>query len=346
MAAYYDISNWNEKPWFGTKGSRNKIVVENPITGKSFYFKTSLLKPDKDYKYEYWSEIIASEIGKILEFDILRYDLAFHKTEMGCISEFMNTEGESELTEGIQYLTGYNNAYKPALKESKKDYTFQFLCDALKSFDFKAYINELIKVIIFDSLVGNSDRHQENWGIIIYSQEAINLYKKEAKNKSHKYFHRLLLKLIGWMFENLPYLPNPKKIKFHSLMPNKFAPIYDSGSCLGRELLDEKVEQMLLDENQLNAYIKRGTSEIHWKGKKVSHFELIRKISKQYPDVVKTEIQRISSIFNLEEISRIVNEIDRPLPSDKLDFKLPDDRKRLMIKMVSLRYSQLIKILD
>jgi len=346
MAEYFDISKWNEKLWFGTKGSRNKFVVENPKTGKSFYFKTSLLKPDKDYKYEYWSEIIASEIGQFLEYNILRYDIAFHKTEMGCISEFMNTEGESELTEGIQYLTGYNNAYKPTLKESKKDYTFQFLCDALKSFDFKGYINDLIKIIIFDSLIGNSDRHQENWGIIIYSKEAVKLYKKEAKNKTYKYFHRILLKLFGWIFENLPYIPNPLKIKFHSLMPNKFAPIYDSGSCLGRELLDEKVKQMLSDENQLQTYIKRGTSEIHWKGKKISHFELIRKISKHYPDVVKAEIQRIKSIFTEAEISRIINDIDKQLPTDKLEYKLPEDRKKLMIKMVSLRYIELIKILD
>jgi hypothetical protein len=265
---------------------------------------------------------------------------------MGCISEFMNTEGESELTEGIQYLTGYNNAYKPALKGSKKDYTFQFISEALKSFDFATYINEVIKIIIFDSLIGNGDRHQENWGIIIYSKEAINLYNKEAKNKRYKYFHRLLLKMFGWIFENFPNMPNPLKIKFHSLMPNKFAPIYDSGSCLGRELLDDKVKQMLLDENLITAYIKRGTSEIHWKREKVSHFELIQKIAEHYPDVVKAEIQRIKSIFNEAEISRIINDIDKSLPSDKLDFKLPDDRKKLMIKMVSLRFSELNKILD
>jgi hypothetical protein len=346
MAEFYDISNWNEKPWFGTKGTRNKSVVENPETGISFYFKTSLFKPDKDYKYEFWSEIIASEIGHFLGFKVLRYDIAFHKTEMGCISEFMNTEGESELTEGIQYLTGYNNAYKPALKSSKGDYTFQFICEALKSFNFNSYIDEIIRIIIFDSLIGNGDRHQENWGIIIYSKEAIQTYHKEAKNKKYKYFHRLLLKMFGWIFENLPSLPNPLKIMFHSLMPNKFAPIYDSGSCLGRELRDAKVKQMLSDEKQILSYILKGTSEIHWKGKKVSHFELIKKISEKHPEIVKTEIQRIKSIYNESNISKIITDVDIKLPQDKGEFKLPEERKKLMIKMVSLRFKELSKLLD
>ena len=102
MAEYFDISDWNEKPWFGTKGTRNKTVVENPETGANCYFKTSLLKPDKDYKYEFWSEIIASEIGQFLGYNTLKYHIAFHKNEIGCISEFMNKEGESELTEGAK----------------------------------------------------------------------------------------------------------------------------------------------------------------------------------------------------------------------------------------------------
>lgn len=346
MASYFDISEWNEKPWFGTKGSRNKFVVENPENGVNCYFKTSLLKEDKDYKYEFWSEILASEIGQYLEYDILKYDIAFHKTEIGCISEFMNTEGESELTEGIQYLTGYNTAYKPDSKESKKEYTFQFICDALKSFDFKNYIIDLIRIIIFDSLIGNGDRHQENWGILTYNKEAIALYKKEAKDGNHSFINRYFFRLFAWLLKNFPRISKKIRIKLHSLMPNKFAPIYDSGSCLGRELLDEKAEQLLKDEQQLVAYIKRGTSEIHWEGKKLSHFDLIRKIRSQYPDEVNQEIGRIMSIYDEDEIVQIVNQIDNNLPQNLKQFHLPDNRKKLIIKMVSLRYNELIKILN
>lgn len=346
MAEYFDISHWNDKPWYGTKGSRNKSVVENPETGVNCYFKTSLLKENKDYKHEFWSEIIASEIGQFLQYNILKYDIAFHKTEMGCISEFMNTEGESELTEGIQYLTGYDTAYKPNTKESKKEYTFQFICDALKSFDFKDYISELIRIIVFDSLIGNGDRHQENWGIITYNKEALELYRRESKNRSHRLINRLYFRLLVSILKHFPNISKKAKIKLHSLLPNVFAPIYDSGSCLCRELLDNKVGQLLKDEQQLKAYIRRGTSEIHWEGEKISHFDLIRNIHNQYPEEIDAEIRRIESIFNETEIASIVDDVDKHLPEDKMQFCLPEDRKELIFKVVSLRYKELIKILN
>ena len=345
MADYYDISSWNEKPWFGTKGSRNKRVVENPITGKYFYFKTSLFKPDKDYKYEFWSEIIASEIGTLLGFNVLKYDIAYCNGEIGCISEFMNTEGENELTEGIQYLTGYNTAYKPSKKESKKEYTFQFICETLNSYEFQQYIPDIIKIIIFDSIIGNGDRHQENWGIITDNSSAVRLYKTEAGKKGQKLITRLTLKVFAWVMQNVPNFPVKLRIKYHRFMPNRFAPIYDNGSCLGRELLDKRETELLADESQLINYIQRGTSEIHWESKKLSHFELIKKISIDYPEVVKAEITRIKNLFNEVEVAKIINKIDSELPLDKIHFGLPEERKRLIIKMVSLRYNELIKML-
>lgn len=346
MADFIDISDWKEKPWFGTKGTRNKSVVHNTQTGCDYYFKTSLYKPDKDYKHEFWSEIAASEIGRYLGFNTLHYDIAFNKTEIGCISEFMNTEGESELTEGIQYLTGYNSAYKPDTKESKTEYTFQFICEALESFDFNNYINEIIKIIIFDSLIGNSDRHQENWGIIAFNKAAVEKYRSLVKKGDINFFTNVFLRLNVWVMKNYPKLSSHWKIKFHHLMPNIFAPIYDSGSCLGREKLDENVKQSLKDEMQLSAYIRRGKSEIHWNHEKITHFQLIKNIMELYPNVVKTEIQRIRNIYNVEEISKIIYEIDKNLPPEKANYKLPEDRKKLMIKIVSLRFEELSKLLN
>lgn len=55
-----------------------------------------------------------------------------------------------------------------------------------------------------------------------------------------------------------------------------FAPIYDSGSSLGREKEDEKITQILKDNIMMEAFIRRGESEIHWEGEKLNHFELIK----------------------------------------------------------------------
>jgi hypothetical protein len=53
MAEFYDISTWNEKPWFQTGGTRDKVILENPNTQEIYYFKTSLKKETIDYKYEF-----------------------------------------------------------------------------------------------------------------------------------------------------------------------------------------------------------------------------------------------------------------------------------------------------
>ena len=75
MAEFFDISNWNEKPWYQTGGTRSKVIVENPANRKDYYFKTSLKKELKDYKHEFWSEIITSEVGTMLGFNMLKYDI-------------------------------------------------------------------------------------------------------------------------------------------------------------------------------------------------------------------------------------------------------------------------------
>jgi hypothetical protein len=207
------------------------------------------------------------------------------------------------------------------------------------------YIPEIIKIIIYDSIIGNGDRHQENWGIITDSRSAISFYKKESKNKKHSYFTRFALTIFAWAIKNVPNFPIKLRIKYHRFMPNKFAPIYDNGSCLGRELLDERVTQLLADDEQLTSYIKRGTSEIHWEGKKLSHFELIKNIGREYPEFVKAGIHMVKNYFDENKIVSIVNEIDKNLPTDKIHLGLPEDRKRLIIKMVSLRYQELVTLL-
>jgi hypothetical protein len=346
VAKYFDISDWNEKTWFSTKGSRNKIVVEDPQNNKLYYYKTSLKKPGKDYKHEYWSEIIASEIGSYFGFNVLKYDIAWHKDEMGCISESMNTEGESELTEGIQYLTGYNTSYNPKSKEAKREYTFQFICDALDYFELDKYIHDIVRIIIFDSLVGNSDRHQENWGIITNNKKAAEEFHNKAEIKNEGFLKSVLFSLLAAVFDHFPKLRMKEKILLHSFMPNFFAPIYDSGCCLGRELLDVKVHEMLLNEEQIITYIQKGTSEIHWEGCKLSHFELIQQLVVLYPELVRSEIGKVTSTYDESIVENIIFKIDDALPPEKVIYGLPLERKKLIHKMVSLRFKEISKMLS
>ena len=345
MADFYDITNWNEKPWFQTGGTRSKVIIENPENRKIYYFKTSLKKEKIDYKYEFWSEIIASEVGTLLGFDLLRYDIAFNSKEIGCISESMTQEGVNKLTEGVSYLTGYDTTYNPKDKNSKKQYTFQLIFEALGFFQLSRFAENIIQIIIFDSIIGNSDRHQENWGIITAYNDIIATIEEIAKKEKKGFFEKQLFSLLA-ITSKAKRKDLEKVVKnLHLIMPGNFSQIYDSGSCLGRELSDEKTEQMLMDKSLIDTYIRKGVSEIHWEGKKLNHFDLIRKVNNVQPEMVRKTIQKVISNYNENKIQSIVNNIDLNLPKKLVSNKLPIKRKELVIKLITLRIQNLTELI-
>lgn len=344
MPEFYNITSWNEKPWYQTGGTRSKVIVENPETSNDYYFKSSLKKEKIDYKFEFWSEIVASEVGTLLGFDMLRYDIAYNRGEIGCLSKSMVTEGKNKLAEGVSYLTGFDTTYNPEDKSSKKLYTFQFIKDTLEYFQLGRYIGNIIEIIILDSIIGNGDRHQENWGIITDYNEVIQTLDDIAKKEKKGIIKKTLFALMA-VTSKAKRDDAEKLIKEYNLkMPGKFSQIYDSGSCLGRELDDDKVKQMLTDKSMIEAYIRKGVSEIHWEGEKLNHIVLIEKLQQIYPVIVKGVIARVSVSYTQDKIQKCILNIDEKLPQEFAQFKLPLDRKEFMIKLISLRVQNLVGI--
>jgi hypothetical protein len=336
-ATFTDISDWQKNIHYSTGGSRSKYIALNPETNDEYFFKGCKDKNGEiKYPTEFWSEIVASKIGKTLGFPMLDYNIAYnrnHKQKIGCLSKSMVLSSQNKLTEGVAYLTGFNPKYNP--DKDKSDYTFQFICEALAEFQLHNYIRNILEIIVFDCVIGNSDRHQENWGIIINYQEVFDNLKKEIESKDTNILKRLVFKwnrllaasLLNKENADSKFDKNTLRLKTN-LIPNDFAPIYDSGCCLGRENTDEKVGKMLTDNQMLESYIKNGKSEIHWKdnSKKRTHFELIELLLKHEP-LIKFEIERIKRNYKPNEIQKIINNIDAKLPKELSNFKLSDDRK-------------------
>lgn len=318
MAKFFEISDWEEHEYLSTGGTRDKAVVEDPSDGQLYFFKTSLKKKEKDYTYEFWSEVIASEVGQMLGFNTLRYDVAAYKQRLGCLSKLMINPSKEQLIEGYKWINLYQNTYDA---EDRNAYTFQVIDAALNGlFKGKGFSESLISALVFDSIIGNEDRHQENWGIIVSTE-----ITEESR---------------GFIFTKKTPVP---KIAY------KFAPIYDSGSSLGRELREEKVNQMLTDKVQLEAYINRGQSEIHWEGEigKQKHFDLLNKIAGfGYSDIIAKEIRRIRELYDNEQLIHIVRHIDDCLPDTFNLQKIPEKRKDLLIKLLTLRIERLMSFHD
>jgi len=338
---------WNEQPWFSTGGTRAKKYLQSP-DGKFYYFKRSQLKTGKDYHFEFWSEVIAYEAGTLLGFNMLKYDIAVYNEVMGCISESMINSEEEELIEGVKYLQAFAPTYDPSEKSHQDRYTFQLIENSLENAKLKDEIENVIEIIIFDALIGNGDRHQENWAFINKSwpmHEAIQkMEDADAMSKLNR-FWRWLLK---WFQKQVGQIHKERKEKGKKMpkqlyIPQiRMAPIYDSGSSLGRELLEDRVKNFLNSDEELSRYIDKGLAEIHWENKKLSHFELIRKLlHSEYNETVKRIINRVLEKWNGPEIERIVQQIDRSVPESHNVYKIPDSRKQLIFKIITLRRQRL-----
>jgi hypothetical protein len=356
-ATFTDISDWEQIVHYSTGGTRSKYITVHPITNEEYFFKGSKETPNGEIRYptEFWSEIVSSKIGQSLGFKMLDYNIAYdkkHRQRIGCLSKSMILHSENKLTEGVYYLTGFNSKYDP--DKDKNKYTFQFIKKALSHFDLQQYINNIIEVIIFDSIISNSDRHQENWGVIMYYKQTIAVIENQLSTKKLGFWGNIDLKFKRYMNKAFIVLNKQEKkmstntLKFHSEATlHQFAPIYDSGCCLGREHEESKVEKMINDNQMLETYIKKGDSEIHWDtfGKKCNHFDLVSLLLEQHPEETKFYIGRTKQRYSKEKIQEIIENIDTNLPEELKEFKLTASRKKLMFKLITLRTEKLLDLL-
>ena len=357
-ATYTDVTKWNTMPYQNTTGSRSKKIITNTENDDEYFFKGSKELADGEIRYptEFWSEIVSSKIGQYLKLNVLDYNIGYNKEgtqKIGCLSKSMVLNSENKLTEGKVYLTGYNSSYNP--EKDKKKYTFQFIRDTLSFFNYKNYIKNLLEIIVFDALIGNSDRHQENWGIITNFNQTINDFNDKISKNNDRWYKNWGLKLARFLtiIQSEKFKRNTTKSKRTDLfiesdiVKNYFSPIYDSGCCLGREFNIDKVQKMLKDRQMQNKYIRKGVSEIHWEGndKKLNHFELIKLLKLEYPEEIKLLINKIANNFKLEDIEVIINNIDVNLPKELKNHKLPIERKELMLKLINLRFNKLLELI-
>jgi hypothetical protein len=238
MAKLYNISEWNEQSWWNTGGTRDKKIYLNPEDGELYYFKQSFKKGQRDYKHEFWSEIIASEVGALLGFDILAYHIAIRGNIVGCISKSMINQASEELIEGGKYLQAFDNTFMPENVKERDRYTFQLISEALVSFKKEKHLKELIETIVFDALIGNSDRHQENWAIInMHSpiSEGVSLIAKAIETNEIENLPNWLKKIVRFTYTVKGKL-RPEVEKSRLMLPKKtrLALIYDSGCSFGR----------------------------------------------------------------------------------------------------------------
>ncbi|WP_290795790.1 HipA domain-containing protein [Flavihumibacter sp. UBA7668] len=156
------------KAYFYEKNSTTRKCSRRSWPG--FIAKTA----EKWYPHESVTEFMMNRVGEELGLHMNEIRLVRANGQIRFLSRYFLKEDE-KLIHGAEicgeHLGDMIMAREIAIdKTSARDlFTFEFIRDAIRSVYpncFEELLKELVKMIVFDGLTGNNDRHFYNWGVI------------------------------------------------------------------------------------------------------------------------------------------------------------------------------------
>lgn len=199
-------------------------------------------------------------------------------------------------TEGVDYIQAkypYYNMENLTEEYTNKKYSLQMIENSIKG---KLKNEEIFNMMIFDCLIGNSDRHHSNWGVIPYI--------KKQENKYH--------------------------------ILSKLSPLYDNGSSLCSYVNETDIELILKDKMKFEALVNtKSKSAIGWEDvRPIRHFELLKKLKENYYALTIQCIKKIKDNINNQNIESLLNEFEDNIISRDmkklLKLYLLERRKRML----------------
>ncbi len=153
-------------------GSRTKFWFRfEGDYGRSWLFKYPRCKTG-----EHWAEKIAAEVAELLEVPHAKVELAEFDGNRGSATESF-VRGRQFLIHGNQILDRIVNGYDHEQRFHQSSHTLENILDAIDTVFVRTEISRKAKIhmgsyLVLDALIGNTDRHHENWGILLKSTNA------------------------------------------------------------------------------------------------------------------------------------------------------------------------------
>lgn len=168
MKEIVDFSAWNKYDGFAEGSGRSEKIWLKSKDGKIGLFKfPKIIDSDKNQETtEHVSEHLAYKLGELLGVETAVVDVGTYNGRIGSMSYFVCEENEI-LREGIWFISAEFPKYNAETmrdEESNRYYCIEHLSSAITGF----LSNKVwIEMMLFDFIIGNSDRHQSNWAILI-----------------------------------------------------------------------------------------------------------------------------------------------------------------------------------
>jgi hypothetical protein len=165
---------------------------------------------------QFWNEIIAYKLGRALNIPVPPAFVAYYQRAgfepfYGCLIEWFYDYGTNdESLRGGHIITRYIEGYDT--KKGEK-HNFQSLEQIFAAEQVENWLHDLTKILLLDAIIGNTDRHQDNWQIINYSLEHKRLLSPAFDNGTSLGFKIRNEHLDGWLNK----LPKMAKNGYHHM---------------------------------------------------------------------------------------------------------------------------------
>ena len=167
MINIIDFSNWKEYDGASEGSGRSEKIWLKSEEGQIGLFKFPKIDPvDNKETTEHISEHLAHKIGEVIGVPTAEVDIGTYGGRIGSMSYFVCEQNEF-LKEGIWFLSAKFPKYN--IEEMKDEESGKYYCmEHLFGAASHLLSNRIhIEMMLFDFLIGNSDRHQSNWAILI-----------------------------------------------------------------------------------------------------------------------------------------------------------------------------------
>jgi hypothetical protein len=189
MYPLLDITKWDIGETLNVAGTKEKKWYRDPKNNRLTLFKLPISLTGKtstqttELSGELWAEKITSEIGKLLNIPVHDVDIGYIEADStaldyygvdysktidnriyGAICYSFLTENEEILIEGADMIMEFDQSYdRNKLRGDIEIYNYDLL---LRVFNKYGFVAKLLEMLVFDTLIGNTDRHQDNFGMI------------------------------------------------------------------------------------------------------------------------------------------------------------------------------------
>lgn len=242
--------------------------VEQIGSKPKFWFKFHgenwLFKEARENTGEDWAEKIASEAANLLGLPAHHAELAEYEEKRGCAVKSFLSSSDQVLVHGNELLGGLITGYDKEKHWGQSDHTFDNIVAVLERLfpegpSRRRAASRMVGYLVLDALVGNTDRHHQNWGVVMESR--VDLENKRS----------FLLQL---------------------------APTFDHASSLGRELTDE-ARQTRLRDNSIESYIRKGRGGIFANAQSkhgMSPISVAEMLAERYPEFFNSWQTRVREL--------------------------------------------------